>query len=129
MSVSVLRKEEKEEGGRKILAVFLPSFTSILLSPCGSRLLRARRAKGAMDSGQDADSLCCCGLPRPPRKGSRSPPARSGRQSQTRLSFWPNCSFQHSKEPRGRRNHDDGGENVVAATCIFNDVIFHASWT
>ena len=101
-----LRPEEGGGGGGGGLQenpCSLPSFTSILLSPCGSRLLRARRAKGAMDSGQDADSLCCCGLPRPPRKGSRSPPARSGRQSQTRLSFWPNCSFQHSKEPRGRR--------------------------
>ena len=44
MSVSVLKKEE---GCRKILAVFLPSFTSILLSPaCGLRLLRARRGRG-----------------------------------------------------------------------------------
>ena len=46
MSVSVLRKEEKEEeGGRKILAAFLPSFPQLHFYsafPCGSRLLRAR---------------------------------------------------------------------------------------
>ena len=39
-------RPEEGEGGRKILAVFLPSFTSILLSPSGLRLLRARRGRG-----------------------------------------------------------------------------------
>ena len=68
MSVSVLRKEE---GCRKILAAFLPSFLAspslLFCFPQKIEAITGKRREGAMDSGQDAE------LPsRPkPRKGSR----------------------------------------------------------
>ena len=77
----------------------------LLSSPSPDREVgRLLRVGGAMDSGQDADSA---GLLRQNERREGQPVRRSaGRSSarsdrQTRLSlFWPNCSFQVSKERR-----------------------------
>ena len=107
-----LRPEEGEGGGWQENPCSLPSFlasplTSVLLSPCGSRLLRARRGRGGDGQRPRCRFPLLLRTAQAAAKGeslgrsvARSP-VRSGRQSQTRLSFWPNCSFQHSKEPRG----------------------------
>ena len=129
MSVSVLRKEEGEEkeGCRKILAVFLPSLL-FCFPPADRDYYGQGGRRGRWTAAKMPIPFAAADCPGRERGvGHRRRDPVDSRRHGCRSGLIAHFNIQRSRG--GRRSHGDGGENVVAATCIFNDVIFHASWT